>query len=381
MWSNRIGKAGWFLLLIVVLLWATSTVVAGPLQQSGESPGIDDVTPVPPLETVAPVAAAPEELVSAAGVHAPAALTAAQINYQGYLTDASAQPLDGAFDMTFRLFDDLAAGTQVWGDEVHAGVVVSHGLFQAVLGETAPLDLDVFRQQLYLESVVGATVLPRQMLHAVPYALGLVGGASVLATTASATDYALTITNSGGRALYLNAAGNGLYGLYNGDVTYSDEGYAGPDTEVWIPANSMVINSASVAVGRVDYSAYGEAKIQALAVGTVYAELPVQIERPYGRTFQLKSATIYYTTDAPNSQIIHTWLLGRNLSTGATKVFVDDTADRAATVYSSFTISPVSPEELSTTNMLTNLQFLINMANVNGTVTIFGVHLTLDSSY
>jgi hypothetical protein len=381
MWHSRIGKAGWFLFLIVLLLWATSTVVAGPLYQDDVSPIADDVTPVPPLEVPTPLAPSPEELVGAAGVQAPSAIPSAQMNYQGYLTDASGQPLDGTFDMTFRLFDDPAAGSQIWGDEVHAGVAVSHGLFQVVLGETVSLPPSIFRRQLYLESAIGATVLPRQMLRATSYAMGLVGGAYVYSNSAYTTTYALYVVNDGGYGINVNAKGDGLYGIYNSDVTYSAEGYAGPDTEVWIPANNMKINSASLAIGHAEYNTYGEVRIEADAVGNVYAELPIQIERPYGRTYHLKSATVYYKTDAPNSQIIRTGLTGRNLSTGVSTILADDSTDYASTVYSSYTMTLDPPEELSTTNMLTNMQFLIEMSNVAGTVTIYAVRLTLDSSY
>ena len=227
---------------------------------------------------------------------------------------------------------------------------------------------------------MGTTVLPRQVLRAVPYAMGLIGGAEVQAGTAAETSYGLSVSNSGGRGLYLDAKGDGLLGLNNADLTYSDEGYSGPDTEVWIPAGNTVINAASLAIGHTEYASYGDVKIEADAAGNVYVELPVQIERPYGRSYQLKSATIYYSTDA-TSKIIHTWLLGRNLSTGATRLIAENTTDYASATYASYAVAPASPVALSTTTMLTNLQFVVNMSDANGTVTIYAVRLTLGSSY
>ena len=108
------------------------------------------------------------------------------MNYQGYLTDGSGNPLDGNYDMVFSLWDEegAGAGTREWGDETHNAVPVSNGLFTVVLGETVALDpYTDFDEQLYLEITVNGTTLPRQMLRAVPYAMGLTIGAQAVGTT------------------------------------------------------------------------------------------------------------------------------------------------------------------------------------------------------
>lgn len=60
---------------------------------------------------------------------------ASKISYQGRLTDASGNPLNGNYNMVFQLWDDASAGSQVGSDIVRNNVPVSDGLFT--------VDLDV----------------------------------------------------------------------------------------------------------------------------------------------------------------------------------------------------------------------------------------------
>jgi hypothetical protein len=117
----------------------------------------------------------------------------ALLNYQGVLRDATDKPRNGTFDMTFHFFDALTAGNEILVD-AHTtpnGVVVSNGLFGAVLGGGAISDgsgtgfynsLDgVFRDfdTVYLEVQIGSeTLAPRTRVVAAPYSLnaGSLGG-------------------------------------------------------------------------------------------------------------------------------------------------------------------------------------------------------------
>ncbi len=91
------------------------------------------------------------------------------MNYQGKLTDSSGVAITGAHAIEFRLFDSETGGTALWS-ETHASVAVSHGLFDAILGSTTPIDLP-FDEQYWVELVVdGETMAPRQPLTSVPYA-------------------------------------------------------------------------------------------------------------------------------------------------------------------------------------------------------------------
>ena len=50
------------------------------------------------------------------------------INYQGVLSDSAGAPLDGTFDITFKLYSQPVAGTEFW-PETHSGAAVHAGLF------------------------------------------------------------------------------------------------------------------------------------------------------------------------------------------------------------------------------------------------------------
>ena len=77
---------------------------------------------------------------------APQVAPASQVNtgllsYQGYLTDASSEPLTGDVDITFRLYDAPSGGAALW-TEAHTNanaVPVDDGLFNVMLGSLTPI--------------------------------------------------------------------------------------------------------------------------------------------------------------------------------------------------------------------------------------------------
>ncbi|MGH8016188.1 MAG: hypothetical protein ACREBV_08360, partial [Candidatus Zixiibacteriota bacterium] len=95
------------------------------------------------------------------------------MSYQGRLIDASGTPANGSFDMTFRIYDSAVGGNLLW-EEVHPGVFVTNGLFNAefrfaVPSSTTPVtftapgssgDADLYG--LFLELTVEAGALPIQ---------------------------------------------------------------------------------------------------------------------------------------------------------------------------------------------------------------------------
>ncbi len=95
------------------------------------------------------------------------------LNYQGRLTDASGTAVpDASYSLTFRVFNVLSGGSALW-TETHPAVVTSGGLFTALLGSIAPLDLaSLGTGNLYLEIQVGGStpLSPRTLLSAVPKA-------------------------------------------------------------------------------------------------------------------------------------------------------------------------------------------------------------------
>ena len=89
--------------------------------------------------------------------------------FQGKLTDAAGQPINGTQTVTFRIYTAASGGAKLW-EEVKT-LPVSGGLFSTQLGDTVALTLP-FDQPYWVEIVVGGeTLSPRQPLASSPYAL------------------------------------------------------------------------------------------------------------------------------------------------------------------------------------------------------------------
>lgn len=110
-----------------------------------------------------------------------------RVNLQGMARDAGGNALTGPVAMTFRFYDDAAAGTLLWEEAydptVHPPAVsVSEGLFTVALGDTAhriaggePTFQDVFANHgaVYLGVKVGedAEMTPRILVVSAPFAV------------------------------------------------------------------------------------------------------------------------------------------------------------------------------------------------------------------
>jgi len=97
------------------------------------------------------------------------------INYQGILTDLQGDPLDGTYDLTFRIYPDSIAppGLFTW-TEVHTGVTITDGLFNVILGRHTPLWQGLFAyEERWLGITVGTEheIAPRTRITSVPWAL------------------------------------------------------------------------------------------------------------------------------------------------------------------------------------------------------------------
>jgi hypothetical protein len=99
------------------------------------------------------------------------------ISYQGRLTDSNGNPLSGAYDMTFQLWDAEAGGDMVGGVISKADVTVENGLFNVELNVAAS---NFNGQALWIEvSVEGEKLAPTQQILPAPYALSLRPGAII----------------------------------------------------------------------------------------------------------------------------------------------------------------------------------------------------------
>ena len=119
------------------------------------------------------------------------------LQYQGRMTNpTTGQPVaDGAYAVTFRLYDVASGGTAKWTETKN--VSVAGGLFSTLLGDTSPLPQSLFNgQALWLGVKVGSDLeaTPRQAIVPVAYALSLVPGAAI---TGSLPSPALRVSQSG----------------------------------------------------------------------------------------------------------------------------------------------------------------------------------------
>ena len=66
------------------------------------------------------------------------------MNYQGQLSDSGGNPLNGAYSITFGLYNGPSEETAFW-TETHTTVSVANGLFNVLLGSSKPLNRESCR--------------------------------------------------------------------------------------------------------------------------------------------------------------------------------------------------------------------------------------------
>ncbi len=95
------------------------------------------------------------------------------MRFQGSLNDADGLPLEGSFNLTFRIYDAETGGTALWR-ETQSSVNIEEGLLNVELGSVTPLNLP-FDKQYWLSIQVGANseTMPRFRFTGVPYSFSL----------------------------------------------------------------------------------------------------------------------------------------------------------------------------------------------------------------
>lgn len=58
------------------------------------------------------------------------------ISYQGFLRDADRKPINGNYDITFKIYDDSTGNEELWSEK-HNSVQIKNGVFNVILGKTA----------------------------------------------------------------------------------------------------------------------------------------------------------------------------------------------------------------------------------------------------
>jgi hypothetical protein len=87
-----------------------------------------------------------------------------QESFQGYLTNAEGQPIEGNVKLTIRLYSEPSGGKALWM-ETHTNVPVTNGLFRVYLGSKETLTQALLSQPLWLGISVNddAEMTPREL--------------------------------------------------------------------------------------------------------------------------------------------------------------------------------------------------------------------------
>jgi len=201
-----------------------------------------------------------------------AAQAPATLNHQGYLTDASGEPLDGNVLLTFSLYDVEADGAPLWTEIL--GLEVDEGLFHATLGASESLDALAFDAPYWLGITVnsGSELAPRFPLSAVPYSLhaSSIADSSVTLSTIDPSGAAdgQVLAVEGGAAVWKTPE-TGSEGPFN-TLSAAD---GDPDPAVFVD------NSGRVGVGRTNpvraLSVNGSLSFTTITDATVAAQTPL----------------------------------------------------------------------------------------------------------
>jgi hypothetical protein len=173
------------------------------------------------------------------------------LSYQGYLTDASGEPLHGDVDITFRLYGTPSGGTALW-TEAHTGanaVPVEDGLFNVMLGSLNPIPNDVWSSGArYLSLQVGddAEMAPRETIGSVPTALTVPNGSI---TENKIANRAITASKISDDAILSNYRSRGDSGEFSesastiGDTTWVS--FSGTEVTITVSRTSRIILNAT----------------------------------------------------------------------------------------------------------------------------------------
>lgn len=186
-----------------------------------------------------------QELVTASETASgPDAAIPGTINYQGYVRDSTGKLLNGTYDITARIWDSAIDGNEKYKNDMVKGVSVRDGLFNIVLGEKPAFKADTFDPlPRYIGIDLGqGELIPRQRLHAVPWAMAANKAKSADAATTAATATTLvdnasikSFTSTGNASITGNATISGnatvsgdlntkrAYASYTLEATYTDQ--------------------------------------------------------------------------------------------------------------------------------------------------------------
>lgn len=122
------------------------------------------------------------------------------VSYQGTLTTALGEPVNGTVAMTFRLYSVPTGGSALWTETRTGGnaVPVSNGLFHVLLGSLTPISESILcTETLYLGVQIASDgeMTPREVVGVVPMAMTVPDGA-VTSSKLERTIHRLQLANN-----------------------------------------------------------------------------------------------------------------------------------------------------------------------------------------
>jgi hypothetical protein len=165
------------------------------------------------------------------------------LNYQGYLTNPSGAAINNpALSLMFKLYSVASGGTALYSET--QSVIVSNGIFNALIGSSTPLNLS-FDQPYFVGITIAGEpteMAPRQPLAASPYAVrsviteSLAPAATVSATQITGTISTTQIANNAITQAKLSPVAGSIAGKVLGsdgvNLRWQDVGAAGGGVEV-----------------------------------------------------------------------------------------------------------------------------------------------------
>jgi hypothetical protein len=96
------------------------------------------------------------------------------MSYQGRITDAAGDPVNGMLSIKFRIYDAATVGNELWSSDGYVGVQVDTGLFTHILGSSRPLPDTLYKYDslwLGIQVFNESEMEPRTPLLTSPYSL------------------------------------------------------------------------------------------------------------------------------------------------------------------------------------------------------------------
>lgn len=334
----------------------------------------------------------------------PETITPGAIPIQGRLTDAAGNPLDGTFTVVFSLYEVATGGTAICSQT--RSVTVVEGLFSDYLDNCYTV---LTGQKVWLGIKVGDDdeMTPRQVILAVPYALALVPGATIISdidgvleveSLGTPGDYDAFLAYADGTGEAVSGMATGGSGVYGESLTgigvlgYSESGTAIQATGTGVIASSAVSyvwisgNNATKFYAADDIvingNGMGGADIyRGSTAGVRYIMIPITVPGPiYGQNVTVSALDIYWAGQTEFTSIT-SFRLRRQVGANNYVEIVFDDADYTCNTDPN---GCIIHKDLTTNNVLTadsGILYLVFGTMFNGDadwLRLGGVRLTLE---